>query len=159
MQLEAFSSCPIAGYLGEETNIHHITTSFQVAVESDKVFPLPPLVQTKQSQFQFHPHHTAAGSLDGLSKRISGNTAIYHSGWNATHWTSASKTYTSAAKLVITKLPLWSMERNRCTSSHPITDMMNHSLLLSADRKGKLEWLVQMVMSRVGWRDFYPSHR
>ena len=33
-QLEAISSRPIAGYLGEETNTHLTTTSFQVDVES-----------------------------------------------------------------------------------------------------------------------------
>ncbi|KAK4814188.1 hypothetical protein QYF61_011911 [Mycteria americana] len=50
-QLEAISSCPITGYLGEETNTHHTTTSFQVVVESGKVSPQPPFLQTKQSQF------------------------------------------------------------------------------------------------------------
>jgi len=43
-QLEAISSCPITSYLGEET-------SFQVVVESDKFFPVPSLLQTKQAQF------------------------------------------------------------------------------------------------------------
>jgi len=50
MQLEAISSHPIASYLGEETNTRLTTTSFQVAVESDKVSPQPPLLQTKQPQ-------------------------------------------------------------------------------------------------------------
>ena len=36
-QLGAIPSYPIASYLGEETNTHLTTTSFQVAVESDKV--------------------------------------------------------------------------------------------------------------------------
>ena len=49
MQLEAIASLPIASYLGEETNTHLTTTSFQVAVESDKVSPQPPLLQTKES--------------------------------------------------------------------------------------------------------------
>jgi len=49
MQPEATSSHPIASYLGEETNLNLTTTSFQVAVESDKVSPQPPLLQTKQS--------------------------------------------------------------------------------------------------------------
>ncbi|KAK4832039.1 hypothetical protein QYF61_020554 [Mycteria americana] len=49
-QLEAFSSCPMACYLGEETNTHLTTTSFQVAVESDKVSPQPPFLQAKQPQ-------------------------------------------------------------------------------------------------------------
>ena len=48
MQLEAISSRPIAGYLGEETNTCLTTISFQVAVESEKVPPQPPLLQTKQ---------------------------------------------------------------------------------------------------------------
>ncbi|KAK4827693.1 LOW QUALITY PROTEIN: hypothetical protein QYF61_020827 [Mycteria americana] len=51
MQLEAISSRPITCYLGKETNTHLTTTSFQVVVESDKVSPEPPLLQTKQSQF------------------------------------------------------------------------------------------------------------
>ncbi|KAK4826281.1 hypothetical protein QYF61_006728, partial [Mycteria americana] len=49
-QLEAISSCPITCYLGEETNPHLSTTSFQVVVESDKVSPQPPFLQAKQSQ-------------------------------------------------------------------------------------------------------------
>ncbi|KAK4828032.1 hypothetical protein QYF61_022809 [Mycteria americana] len=49
-QLEAISSRPITSHLGEETNIHLATTSFQVVVESNKVSPQPPLLQTKQSQ-------------------------------------------------------------------------------------------------------------
>ena len=50
IQLEAISSHPIANYSGEETNTHLATISFQVAVESNKVSPQPPLLQTKQSQ-------------------------------------------------------------------------------------------------------------
>ncbi|KAK4825181.1 hypothetical protein QYF61_024661 [Mycteria americana] len=49
-QLEAISSCPITCYLGEETDPHLSTTSFQVVVESDEVSPQPPLLQAKQSQ-------------------------------------------------------------------------------------------------------------
>ncbi|KAK4815585.1 hypothetical protein QYF61_004800 [Mycteria americana] len=50
VQLEAISSGPITCYLGEETDPHLSTTSFQVVVESDKVSPQPPLLQAKQSQ-------------------------------------------------------------------------------------------------------------
>ncbi|KAK4810721.1 hypothetical protein QYF61_007695 [Mycteria americana] len=50
VQLEAISSCPITCYLGEETNTHLATTSFQVVVESNKVSPEPSLLQAKQSQ-------------------------------------------------------------------------------------------------------------
>ncbi|KAK4815973.1 hypothetical protein QYF61_010841 [Mycteria americana] len=49
-QLEAISSCPITCYLGEETDPHLSTTSFQVVEESDKVSPQPPFLQAKQSQ-------------------------------------------------------------------------------------------------------------
>ncbi|KAK4807052.1 hypothetical protein QYF61_018393 [Mycteria americana] len=49
-QLEAISSCPITCYLGEETDPHLTTTSFQVVVESDEVSPQPPFLQAKQSQ-------------------------------------------------------------------------------------------------------------
>ncbi|KAK4823681.1 hypothetical protein QYF61_005652 [Mycteria americana] len=51
VQLEAISSHPIACYLGEETDPHLSTTSFQVLVESNKVSPQPPFLQAKQSQF------------------------------------------------------------------------------------------------------------
>ncbi|KAK4825495.1 hypothetical protein QYF61_027650 [Mycteria americana] len=50
VQLEAISSCPMACYLGEETDPHLTTTSFQVVVESSKVSPQPPLLQAKQPQ-------------------------------------------------------------------------------------------------------------
>ncbi|KAK4833022.1 LOW QUALITY PROTEIN: hypothetical protein QYF61_027404 [Mycteria americana] len=50
-QLEAVSSRPITCYLGEETDPHLSTTSFQVVVESDKVSPQPPFLQAKQPQF------------------------------------------------------------------------------------------------------------
>ena len=41
----------VANYLWEETDNHLATTSFQVVVESDKISPQPPLLQTKQPQF------------------------------------------------------------------------------------------------------------
>ncbi|KAK4816773.1 hypothetical protein QYF61_022771 [Mycteria americana] len=50
-QLEAISSRPMACYLGEETDPHLSTTSFQVVVESNKVSPQPPFLQAKQPQF------------------------------------------------------------------------------------------------------------
>jgi len=49
-QLEAIASRPIASYLGEETNTRLTTTSCQVAIESDKVSPQPPFLQTEQPQ-------------------------------------------------------------------------------------------------------------
>ncbi|KAK4817239.1 hypothetical protein QYF61_005261 [Mycteria americana] len=49
-QLEAISSCPITCYLGEETDPHLSTTSFQAVVESDKVSPQPPFLQAEQPQ-------------------------------------------------------------------------------------------------------------
>ena len=52
MQPEAISPHPIAGYLGEQTNRCLTTASSQVAVESDKVSPQPPLLQTEQPQLQ-----------------------------------------------------------------------------------------------------------
>ena len=51
VQLEAVSSCPVTCYLGEETDPHLPTTSFQVAVESSKVSPEPPPLQAEQPQF------------------------------------------------------------------------------------------------------------
>ncbi|KAF1603350.1 Ovalbumin-related protein Y, partial [Eudyptes chrysolophus] len=50
-QLEAISSRPIARYLGEGTDTHLPTTSFQGVVESDEVSPQPPFLQAKQPQF------------------------------------------------------------------------------------------------------------
>ncbi|KAK4826673.1 LOW QUALITY PROTEIN: hypothetical protein QYF61_010682 [Mycteria americana] len=50
-QLEAISSFPITCYLGEETDPHLATTSFQAVVESDKVSPQPPFLQAKEPQF------------------------------------------------------------------------------------------------------------
>ncbi|KAK4832178.1 hypothetical protein QYF61_020958 [Mycteria americana] len=50
-QLEVVSSCPMACYLGEETDPHLATTSFQGVVESNKVSPQPPFLQAKQPQF------------------------------------------------------------------------------------------------------------
>ncbi|KAK4831319.1 hypothetical protein QYF61_016808 [Mycteria americana] len=49
-QLEAISSCPITCYLGEETDPHLSTASFQVVVESDEVSPQPPFLQAEQPQ-------------------------------------------------------------------------------------------------------------
>ncbi|GAB0175616.1 hypothetical protein GRJ2_000026800 [Grus japonensis] len=51
VQLQAVSSCPNACYLGEETNTHLATISFQVVVERDKVSPESCFPQTKQPQF------------------------------------------------------------------------------------------------------------
>jgi len=50
VQLEAIASHPIASYLGEEINTCLTKPSFQVVVESSKVTPQPPLLQTKQPQ-------------------------------------------------------------------------------------------------------------
>ncbi|KAK4833009.1 hypothetical protein QYF61_027111 [Mycteria americana] len=50
-QLEAISSHPIACYLGEETDPHLSTASFQAVVESDEVSPQPPFLQAEQPQF------------------------------------------------------------------------------------------------------------
>jgi len=74
-QLEAICSHSIAGYLGEETNAHLTTTSFQVVVESDKVPPQPPLLQSEQPQLPQPllirlvlqiPHQPRCPSLDTL---------------------------------------------------------------------------------------------
>ena len=74
-QLEAIPSSPIASYVGEEAGPHLTSTSLQVVVESDKVFPEPPLLQTKQSQLPEllpvrlvlqTPHQLCCPSLDML---------------------------------------------------------------------------------------------
>ena len=49
-QLQAILSSPIASYMSEEADPHLTTISFQVVVESVKVSPEPPLLQSKQSQ-------------------------------------------------------------------------------------------------------------
>ena len=51
VQPESIFSCPVACYLGEETNTHLATISFPLVVESDKVSSEPPFLQTKQPQF------------------------------------------------------------------------------------------------------------
>ena len=62
MQLEASSSHPIASYLEEETNTCLTTTFFEVVIKSNKVFPQPFLLQTKQPQFpQLLLIHTDCG--------------------------------------------------------------------------------------------------
>ena len=50
-QPEAIPSLPITSYVGEEADPNLAATSFQGVIESGKVFPEPPLLQTKQSQF------------------------------------------------------------------------------------------------------------
>ncbi|KAK4821599.1 LOW QUALITY PROTEIN: hypothetical protein QYF61_025176 [Mycteria americana] len=68
----AISSCPMACYLGEETDPHLATTSFQVVVESNKVSPQPPFLQPKQPQLpqllliRFTLHQLRCPSLDTL---------------------------------------------------------------------------------------------
>lgn len=49
-QLEAISSWPETGSLGEEANPHLPTVSFQVTLESDKVPPESPFLQAKPPQ-------------------------------------------------------------------------------------------------------------
>ena len=49
-QLEVIPSSPVPSYTGEETESHLITTSLEVVVESDKVTPEPPLLQSEQYQ-------------------------------------------------------------------------------------------------------------
>lgn len=44
------SSCPVTGFLGEETDSHLATTSFQVLVDSDKASLEIPFLQAKQHQ-------------------------------------------------------------------------------------------------------------
>ena len=76
-ELEAICSRPITCYLRKETDTHFTTTSFQVAVENDKV-PLQPLfLQTKQSQFPqsllmrlllLTSHQPCSSSLDTLQQ-------------------------------------------------------------------------------------------
>lgn len=44
-ELPLMQLCPIACYVGEETNLHLTTTSSQVTVESSKVSPEPPFLQ------------------------------------------------------------------------------------------------------------------
>ena len=46
-QLEAIPPSPVASYLGEEADPHLTTASLQVVVESNKVSPKPPLLQTE----------------------------------------------------------------------------------------------------------------
>ena len=47
-QFEAIPSSPIASYVGEKADLHLLTASLQVVVESDKVTPEPPLLWAEQ---------------------------------------------------------------------------------------------------------------
>ena len=49
-QLEAIPSSPITSHMREEADPQLTTTSLHVVIESNKVFPEPPLLQTEQSQ-------------------------------------------------------------------------------------------------------------
>jgi len=51
VQIEATPSHLAAGYVGEEANFNPARTSFQVAVETYKVSPEPPLLRIKLPQF------------------------------------------------------------------------------------------------------------
>ncbi|TRZ16147.1 hypothetical protein HGM15179_010962 [Zosterops borbonicus] len=65
-----------AGYLGEETEWHLVTASFQAAVKSIKVSFEPPFLQAKQSQLPSAAPHMAS-SLDSpsVSLPFSGHNA------------------------------------------------------------------------------------
>ena len=51
VQLEAVLSSPISSSMREEADPQLTTVSLQVVIESNKVSPEPPLLQTEQSQF------------------------------------------------------------------------------------------------------------
>lgn len=55
MQLKTVISHPRISSLREEADPHLTTTSFQAVVESDEVFPEPPLLQAEQPQFPQPP--------------------------------------------------------------------------------------------------------
>ena len=50
VQLEAIPSSPITSHPREEVDPQLTTTSLQAVIESNKVSPEPPLLQTEQSQ-------------------------------------------------------------------------------------------------------------
>jgi len=50
MQLEAIPPSPVASYVVEEADPCLTTTSLQAVIESNKVSPEPPFLQTEQSQ-------------------------------------------------------------------------------------------------------------
>ena len=51
VQLEAIPSSPVIARMREEDDPHLPTTSLQAVIESNKVSPEPPLLQTEQSHF------------------------------------------------------------------------------------------------------------
>ena len=53
-QLEAIPFCPIVSFTGEEADSHLRKISLQVVIEYNNISPVPPLLQTNQSQF-FQP--------------------------------------------------------------------------------------------------------
>jgi len=76
-QLETVSSCPVASYLGGETDTPLATASFQVAVKSDKVSPQPPALQTEQ------PYINQLRNTCVLQKKLTAETAT---SWQAGLW-------------------------------------------------------------------------
>ena len=77
MQLEDIASHPIISYLGEETNTCLTTTSFQVVLESDKVSPQLPLLQTIQSPApSATPHKTCSLGISTASLLFFGHAAL-----------------------------------------------------------------------------------
>lgn len=57
--LEAISYCPVAGFVGEDTDHHIDAAFFRVAVKGDKVSPEPPFLQAEHLQLpQPVPHST-----------------------------------------------------------------------------------------------------
>ena len=59
----------LEAYLGEEAN-PHLSTTFQGAVESNRFYPEPPLLQTEQSQFHQSIHCPSVDRLQNLNHRI-----------------------------------------------------------------------------------------
>ncbi|TRZ18534.1 hypothetical protein HGM15179_008589 [Zosterops borbonicus] len=70
-QLQAIISCPITCYLGEQSDPHLATTSFQVAVESNNVTPELPFLQVK------HPTSFSCSSPDSCSRPLPNSIALF----------------------------------------------------------------------------------
>lgn len=66
MSLEAISSHPTVCYLGEETDLHLATASFQVGVDR-KVLPEPPFLQAEQAQLPSYDVWSRLAALSGYA--------------------------------------------------------------------------------------------
>ena len=85
-QLEAIPFCPIVSFTGEEADSHLRKISLQVVIEYNNISPVPPLLQTNQSQFfSAAPHRNCSPDPSPaplpFSWHVPGSWCISYSEW------------------------------------------------------------------------------